>query len=68
MEIYFVIVNGKQLEERNQDMGRVQPIKFYSRDEAENFIEDEGIDNAVVMSSVQWRDEIQHRIAMRNNK
>ena len=64
MEIYFVIVNGQQLMENVQDMGKAQPIKFYSREDAEKFINDNNIDNAIVMSSVQWMDVLQHRIAM----
>ena len=65
MEIYFVIVNGQQFK-KVQDTGEPQPIIFYSREEGEKFISDNSIDNAVVMSSIQWRDELQHRIAMMN--
>lgn len=66
MEKYFIIVNGRQLEISGAGTERIQPRTFNSREDAESYVEENSIKNATVMSSTQWRDEIQHRIALRN--
>lgn len=47
---------------------RVHPMKFNSKEEAENYIKLNKIENVVSMSVIQWRNEIQPRISMRPRK
>ena len=43
-------------------------MKFNSKEEAENYIKLNKIENVVSMSVIQWRNEIQPRISMRPRK